>query len=426
MVAKLVCILAGAVALGQPLGAISVLSHEELIDVTWQADILPLLTARFPDASPAQLKRAHSFAYGGSVVQDVGYYPLGNEFYTNLAHYVRSGDFVVQLIDDARNLDEYAFALGALSHYAGDNWGHVAINVSEPILYPSLRRKFGDWITFEEDHVAHLRTEFSFDVLEVAKHRYNSQQYHDFIGFDVSEDLLERAFRDTYGISMDEVLHYDDLTLATFRFAVGKIIPEMTEVALATNRPEVAGERADIAKKEFVYHLSRTQYEKQFGNKYRRPGIFARILGFLIKLVPFGPAKVLGYRNPTPQAEDYFFRSMDKAIDEYRGLLRQVKNHQLELPNRNLDTGKMTRIGEYRLCDRTYAELLERLAKDHFRDITPAVKANILAFFAQGSRSTTTLHEREWKKVEAALESLKSFSVSSGGAPITVLSSPKP
>lgn len=408
MISRLTLLLGMAVLLTTPVLAVSVLSHEEMIDVTGESEIRPLLTARFPDATPEQLKKAHSFAYGGSVIQDVGYYPLGNKFYTNLLHYVRSGDFIVFLLRDARNVNEYAFALGALSHYAADSWGHQAINVAEPVLYPKLGRKYGKYMTYEDDHKAHLRTEFSFDVLEVAKHRYNSQQYHDFIGFDVSEDLLERAFGDTYGISMDKLLHYDDLTLETFRFAVAKIIPEMTQVALATNRPRVGHEPNDRAKKEFVYHLSRADYEKQFGNKYRRPGIFARILGFLLKLLPFGPVRVLGYRNPTPQAEDYYFRSMDQAIEQYRKMLREVKSGQLQIPNRDFDTGKLTQPGEYRLCDRTYAELLGKLAKDHFRDITPGAKANILAFFEHGKPPNNSISDRDWKKLRADLVQLKS------------------
>ena len=411
-------LLASAMLLAAPALAVSVLSHEELIDTAWQSEILPLLTARFPDATPEQLKGAHAFAYGGSVIQDVGYYPLGNKFYTNLLHYVRSGDFVEFLLRDARDINEYAFALGALSHYAADSWGHASVNRAEPILYPRLRQRYGNWVTYEDNHDAHLRTEFSFDVLEVAKHRYNSQQYHDFIGFDVSEDLLERAFQDTYGITMDELLHYDDLTLETFRFAVGKVVPEMTEVALATNRPKVTHEHPDRAKKEFLYHLSRADYEKQFGNKYRRPGIFARILGFLIKLLPFGPAKVLGYRNPTPQAEDYYFRSMDEAMDQYRLLLHEVKDGRLELPNRNFDTGSATRLGEYALCDRTYAELLHRLAKHHFRDTNSTLTSNIINFFGDAPRPAKSMTNRDWERTRTELLALKqSRAAARGGHP---------
>jgi len=412
---KFSLLLAITVSATKPLAAVSVLSHEAMVDVAWESDIVPLLLSRFPDTSPAQLKRAHSFAYGGSVIQDVGYYPLGNKFFTDLLHYVRTGDFIAFLIRDAHDVNEYAFALGALSHYAADTLGHAAVNLSEPILYPKLARKYGNWITYEDDHVAHLRTEFSFDVLEVAKHRYNTQQYHDFIGFDVSEDLLERAFRDTYGMPMDKLLHYDDLTLETFRFAVGKVVPEMTEVALATNQPKVTHERPDQAKKDFIYHLSRVDYEKQFGNKYRRPGFFARILGFLIKLLPFGPAKILGYRNPTPQAEDNYFRSMDRAMDEYRRLLHEVKNGKPMIPNRNFDTGNPTRLGEYALCDKTYAKLMKSLAKNQFNGVSPSEKADMLAFFGAGRPSNGSLSARDWKKIEAELRSLKTSSPTDSG-----------
>jgi len=391
----------------QPVFALSVLSHEELVDIVWDSNLRPLLESRFPAASPEEIKRAHGFAYSGSVIQDVGYYPLGNQVFTNFLHYARSGDFVSALIHDARDINEYAFALGALAHYVADSWGHTAVNLATPLLYPKLRKKYGDWVTYEDDHDAHRRTEFSFDVLEVAKHRYDSQQYHDFIGFDVSEDLLERAFQETYGIPMESLLHYDDLTLETFRFAVAKVIPEMTEVALATHKPQLHGERQDAARKIFLYRLSRLDYEKQFGNKYRHPGIFARILGFILKLIPFGPAKILGYNNPSPETEDIYFRTMDKAIDEYRSLLGQVKAEQLEFSNRNLDTGEISRPGEYKLADRTYASLVNRLAKDQFRHMPPALRANIQAYFRAGAPANGSIPDHEWKQVQAALELLR-------------------
>ncbi|HEV2115278.1 MAG TPA: zinc dependent phospholipase C family protein [Terriglobales bacterium] len=401
----------------RPLRGYSVLSHEEVIDLAWNTDILPALLKRFPTATPAELKRAHSFAYGGSVIQDVGYYPLGNKKFTNILHYVRTGDFVAWMLRDARNVEEYAFALGALSHYAADSFGHPAVNLSVPVEYPRLRARFGDWIPYETDHDAHLRTEFSFDVLEVAKHRYTSLQYHDFIGFDVSEDLLERAFVDTYGISLDQLLHFDDLTLETFRFAVGTVVPEMTQVALATHRPEIEHEYNNRAKQDFLYHLSRADYNQEFGTRYRRPGIFARILGFLIKLLPFGPAKVLGYRNPTPLTEDLYFRSMDHVLQEYHLLVRQVSAGDLRIPNRNLDTGLLTREGEYKLADQTYADLLRRLDRDHFAHLTPAVRSDIQQFFAAGPPENGSLKPSQWKKTEQALTLLR---VASAGAPVSL------
>ncbi|HSB74923.1 MAG TPA: zinc dependent phospholipase C family protein [Terriglobales bacterium] len=407
---------------GRPLVGYSVLSHEEVIDLAWKSDILPALLKRFPNATPAELKRAHSFAYGGSVIQDVGYYPLGNKKFTNILHYVRSGDFVAWMLRDSRNVEEYAFALGALSHYAADSFGHPAINLAVPVEYPKLRRLYGDWVPYETDHDAHLRTEFSFDVLEVSKHRYNSLQYHDFIGFDVSEDLLERAFVDTYGISLDHLLHVDDLTLETFRFAVGRVVPEMTEVALATNRPELEHEYNNRAKQDFLYHLSRADYNRQFGTRYRRPGIFARILGFLIKLLPFGPAKILGYRNPTPSTEDLYFRSMDHVLQEYHSLVQQVSRGDLHIPNRNLDTGWLTREGEYMLADQTYADLAQRLDRDHFAHLTPAVRNDILQYFADGPPANGSLKPSLWKKTKAALVLLKS---ATAGPPVSLQPNPR-
>jgi hypothetical protein len=254
-------------------------------------------------------------------------------------------------------------------------------------------------------------------VLEVSKHRYTSAQYHDFIGFEVSEDLLERAFVDTYGISLDHLLHYDDLTLATFRFAVGRVVPEMTQVALATNRPEIEHEYHNRAKQDFLYHLSRADYNRQFGSHYRRPGIFARILGFLVRLVPLGPARILGYRNPTPLTENLYFRSMDHVLQEYHLLVQQVSAGNLRIPNRNLDTGWPTREGQYQLADRTYADLLRRLDRDHFAHLTPAVRDNILQYFAGGPPANGALKPAQWYQTEQALALLRT---ATAGPPVSV------
>ena len=123
----------------------SVLTHEAIIDSEWDPVIKPLLLQRFPNAAPEELKEAHAYAYGGAIIQDMGYYPFGNKFFSDLTHYVRSADFVRALIRDSENLNEYAFALGALAHYVADNDGHrLAVNHVVPMLYPKLRRKFGN------------------------------------------------------------------------------------------------------------------------------------------------------------------------------------------------------------------------------------------------------------------------------------------
>src|SRR3974390_2968945 len=117
----------------------SVLTHEAIIDAVWKDGIEPLLLTRFPDATPEELLQAHSYAYGGAIIQDLGYYPFGSKFFSDLTHYVRSGDFVLALIEESKDLDEFAFALGALSHYAADNSGHrLATNLAVAITYPRL------------------------------------------------------------------------------------------------------------------------------------------------------------------------------------------------------------------------------------------------------------------------------------------------
>ena len=229
---RLTIVLAVIVAASVPLAAYSVLTHEQVIDLVWHDQLRPLLLQRFPAATPDDLRHAHAFAYGGSLVQDMGYYPFGEKYFSNLLHYVRTGDFVANLLRDASDVNEYAFALGALAHYSSDNTGHPMINQVTAIEFPKLRTKFGNEVTYAENPKAHIQTEFGFDMVQVAKNRYTSDSYHDFIGFEIAQPLLERAFEETYGLKLKEVLGDEDLSIGSFRRAVSKFIPAMTKAAL--------------------------------------------------------------------------------------------------------------------------------------------------------------------------------------------------
>src|SRR5579862_7730926 len=260
----------------------SVLTHEEIVDLLWQQQIVPLLKARFPNATDQDLQKAHAYAYGGSVIQDIGYYPFGNELFCDLAHYVRTGDFVLALIRDSQDLNEYAFALGALSHYAADTNGHrLATNMAVPLLYPELHRKFGRSVTYWDNPLSHIRTEFGFDVLQVAQGRYAPDRYRAFIGFQVAKPLLERAFQDTYGLEMKDVFGNLDLALASFRYSVGSIIPGMTRVAWQLKKDTIVKEIPGATKKKFLFNLSRSSYEKEWGTEYHRPGFRTRAVTWL-------------------------------------------------------------------------------------------------------------------------------------------------
>jgi hypothetical protein len=125
----------------------AVITHEAIVDSAWK-DITPILLQRFPATTPEDLKKAHAYAYGGCIIQDMGYYPFGSKYFSDLVHYVRSGDFVEALVRGAQDLDELAFALGALAHYAADNNGHpIAVNCAVAMEYPKLRAQYGDEVT---------------------------------------------------------------------------------------------------------------------------------------------------------------------------------------------------------------------------------------------------------------------------------------
>ena len=390
--------------------AYSVLTHEEIVDLLWSDEIRPLLLKRYPGLSEDRIKEAHAYAYGGAVIQDMGYYPFGSTDFSNLVHYVRSGDFVRELLLESQDVNEYAFALGALAHYASDITGHPAVNQSVGIEYPKLEAKFGKSVKYAEDKTAHLKTEFGFDMLQVAKNRYASQQYHDFIGFKVSKPLLERVFPVVYGLELKDVLAHEDLAISSYRFSVSRLIPEMTQVALQTHKKDMMRERPDFAKEKFLYRLSRSDYEKEWGKDYTKPGIGTRILSTLLRYMPrIGPFKGLGFKNPTPQTEDLYFKSINLTVDKYRALLHAVGTDSVLLPNCDLDSGQPTKAAEYSLADDTYAKLLGQLSTHKFDGTTPELRDNILGFYSDLSVPINTKKDQvRWQGALTALDQLKS------------------
>ncbi len=389
--------------------AYSVLTHEQVVDLVWKDKIHPLLMERFPGATPDDLRTAHAYAYGGSLIQDMGYYPFGNKYFSDLVHYARTGDFVSALIQQSTDLNEYAFALGALAHYSADNLGHPAINRAVAIRFPNLKQKFGNEVTYADDPKAHIRTEFGFDVVQVAKNRYTSDAYHDFIGFNISKPVLERAFQQTYGIQLHDVIRDEDLAFGTFRRAISQVIPEMTKVALISRRADIVRDTPNFNKRKFLYRLSRTGYEKEWGKGYRRPGPGARFLAFILRIVPkVGPFKALAFELPNTQTEDLYIKSINATVDDYDARLRDQKSGQLQLVNMDFDTGREARVGEYQLSDKTYARLLDDLAKRQFAPATPDLTQNILAFYQNlNAPSTVKKNKKAWVKTLVELQKLK-------------------
>jgi hypothetical protein len=389
--------------------AYSVLTHEEIVDLLWTDQLQPLLLMRFPGLTEGQIREAHSYAYGGAVIQDLGYYPFGSREFSDLAHYVRSGDFVRELLLESQDVNEYAFALGALSHYASDIAGHPAVNQSVAIQYPKLRAKYGKSVRYAQDKTAHLKTEFGFDTVQVAKNRYASQQYHDFIGFQVSKSLLERVFPVVYGVELKDVLTHEDMAVGSYRFAVSRLIPQMTKVALQTHKKDLMRETPNFAKQKFLYRLSRSNYEKEWGKDYVKPGVGTRILSTLLRYMPkVGPFKGLAFNNPTPQTEDLYIKSINTTVDQYRAFLQEVRTDTLVLANCDFDSGQPTKAAEYSLTDISYAKLLARLTDRKFDLTSPELRDNILQFYSDLSVPIETKKNGvRWQAVLTGLDQLK-------------------
>jgi hypothetical protein len=366
------------------ISAYSVLSHEAIIDAAWVGTIKPLLLTRYAGLNAEALREAHAYAYGGAIIADSGYYPLGSRLFSDLVHYVRGGDFVTALLGEARDVNEFAFAIGALAHYAADDNGHpVAINRIVPMLYPKLRKKYGNIISYEQAPGAHLKTEFGFDVVQVANQHYAPEAYQDFIGFKVSKSVLERAFLKTYGMELKEIFVSVDLALGTFRYSVGGVIPKLTKAAWSAKEDEITKAKPGTTRDKFIYNLSRASYEKEWGDEYERPGVFARILAFIFQLIPkVGPLKAFAFHVPTPEAEKLFMESFNQSLDRYRARLDTLhRGEQLLLPNENLDTGKRSKFGAYKLADKTYAKLLEKLEKRKYDGVDTKLRATVLEYY---------------------------------------------
>ena len=355
--------------------AYSVLAHEALIDNAWVRQIVPLLTLRFPRASTQELEQARAYAYGGSLIQDLGYYPFGSRFFSNLVHYVRSGDFVAALVRDAQTVDEYAFALGALAHYASDNAGHPTVNHAVPVIYPKLRAKYGDDVLFGDSPARHVMVEFSFDVLQVARAQFKSDTYQDLIGFEVARPLLERAFQETYGLKLKDLFGDVGLAIGTYRRAASQIIPDVTRVAWREKRDEILAATPDVAEHDFVYTMTRQQYEDTFGTAYRKPGFFVRMIVAVFKIIPkFGPFKPLAFEPLSADMEHAFLESFDASCERYGRLLGTLRGGRLSLRDTDLDTGQVPRHGINTLADKTYDELVEKLQRKDAGAISPALR----------------------------------------------------
>ena len=400
----------------------SVQTHEQIVDLVWLQSIQPILLSRYPTLTPAQLQQAHAYAYGGSAIQDLGYYPFGNEFFSNLTHYVRSGDFVLALIHNAHDANELAFAIGALSHYLGDTYGHsLAVNPAVAIEFPKLARRYGPSVSYEENEHAHVRTEFAFDINEISKRRFAPLHYLRHVGLGVPTPLLARAFFEVYGLDAERILGKRRPVLRGYKFAVRSFLPRIAYAETVLHRHAMPPDAPSPELDQLTADLARAATENNWEPYRRKPGIGTYSLAGLIFILPkVGILSELSLRGPVGFTEDLYVKSLNQTATQLRALLSDFPSIDRNLPDRDLDTGVPIRPGGYRLADQTYAQLLLKVTDTPTQPIPPTLKHDLIAYYADPtSPISTRKNPPQWAKVQAALKVVATMPTTTVPPPFT-------
>jgi len=466
--AMAVLLLAAWMPWGGAAHAYSLITHEQLIDLTWKDSIVPLLLSRYPDLTPKQLDEARAYAYGGCVIQDIGYYPFGDVNYSDLTHYVRSGDFVVSLFRNATNADELAFAVGALSHYIGDSVGHpLATNVAVPVVFPNLGAKYGPAVNYAEGPHQHVQTEFAFDINEIAHHRMAPVHYLRHIGLGVPVQQLALAFYQTYGIREDFTgKRGRRINVSAYRFAVRGFIPRIAYAVTILHRSHEPADPDTPEARQVEAEAARVAAENNWQAYRRKAGIGTYTLAGLLWILPkVGPLKLVAVKGPTPETEADYMHSVVVSTAALRKTLagftppsapktpavgavdpalgadktqplpqpahpvtvslhpksegpQQTLDPRHPLPNRDLDTGRVVQPGGYPLTDSTFANLLHELTRQPTVPIPPGIKEEIQSYYANLDLPITTKkNPQKWAQVLADLETLKTMPTSTAPVP---------
>ncbi len=390
--------------------AYSVQTHEQLIDLNWKNTIKPFLLRRFPNATEGDLERAHAYAYGGCAIQDLGYYPFSNQFFSNLAHYVRSADFILNLFQEAKNPNELAFAVGALSHYVGDTVGHLkAVNPAVAAEFPNLAKQYGSSVTYDENPHAHVKTEFAFDVNEISKHRMAPSAYLRHVGLRVPSEVLARAFSRTYGLDFQQILGERRPVVRGYRFAVRSFLPRIAYAEVVLHRRDFPPDDPTPAFQVFQQHLAEADFEKGWNQYRKKPGIRTYLLAGVIVILPkVGPLSLLAIRGPEPKTHQWYVESLNEATTALQKMLRKASLTPGSLPNRDLDTGEKVRPGGYRLTDQTYAQLLKAVTRQPSQKLPAKLKQDVLDYYADPQAPISTKKSRkQWAQVQQQLGVLR-------------------
>jgi Zinc dependent phospholipase C len=390
----------------------SIQTHEELIDLAWKQSIRPILLKQYPTLTDAQLREAHGYAYGGCAIQDFGYYPFGNKFFSDLTHYVRSGDFVLSLLHNAQTPNELAFAIGSLSHYIGDTIGHSsAINLSVPVEFPKLEKRYGANVNYAEDPHAHVQTEFAFDINQLSKRRFAPSAYLNYVGLEVPRSLLAKSFFETYGLKLPDIIGTKQTSIRVYRFAARSFLPDIARAETILHKKNFPTDLPSSDLDTLTKDLTKASADNDW-EKYRHPPGFRShvFAGFIYVLPKFGTLKLLAIKGPNQNTEDLYIKSVNRSIKYLRLTLNHYDTIQNYLPNRDLDTGLKVKPGGYPLTDRTYARLLAMLTRHPEQPIPAEVKRDLIDYYADPQAPITTKNNpAQWAEVQANLNTLQTM-----------------
>jgi hypothetical protein len=377
------------------------------------------------------------------VIQDLGYYPFGDSFFSDLTHYVRSGDFVLALFRNAHNANELAFAVGAESHYIGDSIGHSqATNRAVALQFPKLAARYGTSVNYAEGRHQHVQVEFAFDIDQISKHRVAPLGYLRHIGFRVPTHQLALAFYETYGVTDDFAAGAQHkFNLKEYQAATRKFIPRVAYAVTLMRRGHEVAEPDTADAKEIERESAEAATLDDWAAYRKRAGFETHLIAGVLWVLPkVGPLAMVAVKGPSQAAEADYMHSLVSATSVLRdrlafftpteaGQARPAsvaastdplgpRDTQHPLPNRDLDTGQVVKPGGYLLTDQTYAELLHRLTRDPSHPIPPGIKSDVQAYYSDPDAPITTKrHRREWETVQADLKTLGAMPTSTEPAP---------
>src|SRR6202044_895710 len=248
----------------------------------------------YPTLTEAQLQEAHAYAYGGCAIQDFGYYPFGNGFFSDLTHYVRSGDFVINLLRNAHTADELAFAIGSLSHYIGDTVGHsTAVNLSVPVEFPKLEKQYGPSVNYAENPHAHVQTEFAFDINQLSKRRFAPSAYLKYVGLEVPRPLLRKAFFETYGLNLPDIIGTKETSIRIYRSGVRSFIPNIARAETILHKKNFPGDEPTTDFDDMAKELRQASDDNNWEAYRKNPGFTSHLYaGFIFILPKVGTLKM--------------------------------------------------------------------------------------------------------------------------------------